>query len=297
MVDVLSTFSSRTFSIPGYSAPLFVHVLDADIQNVETSLQSIVQDILLVPERKVITGDRWRFITDVALKILADNEFWQKFLSERIKSSTIWQESINEVLTFYRQETSRHFERVREDHTLFAYQALTGLLYRASEGYIADDEYGIPTMLPLPRFSAVLREELIARTENNKDFHFGKDDLLVWQQVNSFISTSISQEFKASFTPLLDYEIPYGMSPETKSETLSKIIENSKTIAVVPFLAGATTITTAISNGDLVLALKTALTTGAVVIVLMSTIALSDAIIRWMKKEEIKTKDNNTQGS
>lgn len=288
MADHLNSFSSRVLFIPNYSAPLFVHVLDADERVTSKPLESIVQDILLVPRRRVVTSRGWTRIADMASDILGDEEFWNRVIKEELGASELWRNQILDFLEYYRAETARYIARMQEDQSFFAYQALSNLVYQASEGFGPEYDYGVSGTIPLPRFSAILNDELINRVESNSNIQLGRDDLRVWRQVNGLILNSVSQEFKQNFSPLLSYEIPFGLSPETKSDTLEALIKHSRVIAVVPVASGLHSISTALSTQQWVLALEATATTGAVLIILMGSIGLADVIVRWIKKREVE---------
>ena len=100
------------------------------------------------------------------------------------------------------------------------------------------------------------------------------------------IQNNPTNKFKKQFAKVLDYEVPFGLSPKSKSETLEALIKNSKTIALVPMFSGINTVSTALTTGEWLVALKAAAATGAVVIVLISTIAISDRIVHWLKTKK-----------
>jgi len=287
MINGLGTYSSRGFSVPGYSAPLFVNAMDME-EAPERPFESIIQEMLLVPQRRIVTVERWNLIAEMTLKILEDEAFWQRVIKEELGYTKAWRKPIEDLLAYYRVETARRFELIRQDHTFFAYQALKNLVYQASEGIGPGYEYGVPVALPFPRFSAILNDELTDWLEHDSDVRAGRDDLLVWRRVNSLVMGSTSLEFKASFAPLLEYEIPYGLSPKTKSDTLEAIIKHARTIAVIPVLSGLESTATALATQQWILALQAAATTGGVMIIFLSSVALSDVIVRWLKKREIE---------
>lgn len=286
MADNLTTFSSRAFTIPNYSAPLFVHVIDAEENLLHHPLDSILQDMFLIPQRRVVTTEKWRIIASIAIDILQDEQFWETVVQEQFGYPVLWRQQILDLQAYYRSEAIRQIERMREDQSFFAYQALTNLIYQASEGNSPDYEYGVATTLPLPRFSAILTDELIERTSGNTNFQFGMDDLRVWRQVNGLVLSSVSQEFKQSFAPLLSYEIPYGLSPQVRSDTLDALLKNSRMVAIIPLASGVQTVSTALATSQWLVALQAAATTGATVVILLGSIAISDVLIRWLRKRE-----------
>ena len=163
------------------------------------------------------------------------------------------------------------------------------MIYQASEGLDFDTDYhSVADISPSNQLTTILNNEISDRIRNDSELNLGRDDLILWRKVNNLVLNTVSQEFKANFNPILSYEVPFGMSPTNKSETIEALIKNSKTIALVPMISGVHSISTALSNAQWILALEATVTTGAVVIGLMSTIALSDKIINWMKKEEIE---------
>jgi len=267
---------------------LFVDVLDISEEVSEEGLESVAQSVLLVPQRHIVTVDRWNLIAELTLSILDDEPFWRRVIREQLGYTEAWQRSIEDLLAYYRVETARNFKLIREDYSSFAYKALSSLVYQASEGVGPGYEYGVLAVMPFPQFFAILNDELMDRLEANPDLQVGRDDLLVWRRVNSLILSPVSQEFKKSFSPLLSYEVPYGLSPNIKSETLEAIIQEARKIAVIPVLSGLNTASTALATRQWVVALEAAAATGAVLIIFLGSVALADVIVRWMRKREIE---------
>jgi len=279
MSKYFNTFSTRAFSISGYDAPLYVHMLDSDINKSELQLQKLMQGLLSINNRKIVTYSKWAEISCIAQNLLETKHFWKKLTrnDKNISSS---------VFDFYRFETLRSIAALNQDLSLFAYQTLSNILYQSSIGFGVDNDYGLST-ITRSRFSNILLKEMIDITEHDDKISFDKDDLLIWHNVTNMIICNASQPFKQQFKSLLSYEISYGLSPSTKSETLETLIKNSKSIAIVPMISGINSISTALVNENWIVALKATATTGAVVLGLLSTIALSDVIIRWLKQREL----------
>lgn len=290
----LSTYSSRVLSVPGYSASLFVSSLDAE-DTLHTSFESTVQEVLLIPKRHIVTMERWNTIAEATLTVLEDDSFWNRVITTELGYAKRWREPVEDMLEYYRVETARNFEVIRQDHSALGYKALSSMMYQASEGAGLGYEYGIPAVIPFPQFFAILNDELIDLMETESDWHLGRDDLRVWRRVNSLVMASVSPEFKSSFSPLLRYDIPYGLSPEMKSETLEAIIKEARKVAVIPVLSGIGTASTALANQQWVVAIEAAAATGAVLIIMLGSVALADAMIHWMRRREIEGNRQDSQ--
>jgi hypothetical protein len=154
--------------------------------------------------------------------------------------------------------------------------------------------------LSMEWFVNTLQAELLREIDKSglKNFSgdegVSRDEVIAWFRVFSLVITKPTPDFKKHFNELLGYDIPYGLSPETKSTSLETLIKNSKTIAVVPMLSGINSISTALANGDWVIAIQAAASTGAVVIIVLSSLALSDKIIEWLNRREVKTEKKTT---
>jgi hypothetical protein len=147
-------------------------------------------------------------------------------------------------------------------------------------------EYGIPVATPIPQFHAILNDELMDRLEENRELRIGRDDLRVWRRVNNLIFSPVSPEFKESFSPVMSYEVPYGLSPKIESKTLEHLVKESRKVAIIPVLSGLNTAGTALANEQWIVALQATATTGAVLIIFLGSVALADILIRWMKNRE-----------
>ena len=160
-------------------------------------------------------------------------------------------------------------------------------VYRASEGEVPVMGYPL-SVLGEELFFNVLQSELFQLIDKKRSIEISREEIVAWFRVFNLIITKPTPDFKKYFNEILNYEIPYGLSPETKSMSLESIIKNSKNIAVVPMLTGINSISTALVNGDWVIAVQAAASTGAVVIILLSSLALSDKIIGFINRREVK---------
>ncbi len=279
----IDSFSLRVLTLPDFRTPLYAHVLDADQRDVELSLSKVVKDISLSSSTQIISEFKWESISWIAKTILEDDKLWQR-LSPRNPSRSI---DIKSSWKVYRKKLIKLISLTRELPSNLAYEAISNSLYQSSEGLPLPLDYTIAPS-SLMWFNETLSAQVIHYIEKKKMCEkqisqLERDDVIAWLRVMYLIQNTPTNKFKKQFAEILNYEIPFGLSPKSKSETLEALIKNSKTIALVPMLSGINSVSTALTNGEWLVALKAATSTGAVVVVLISTIAISDRIVNWLK--------------
>lgn len=275
MADI-QALTSRAFAIEGYASPLVVTALDSGTFGAEMSLSRLFS----VPNRHVLDVEaRWQEISTIAERVLDEDDTWRLLAHNnpfRIggKGSN-WRS--------YRMTVTKLLRRIAKDPTYLAFLVASNSVYVASEGLDVNLDYTI-SIPSIDWFYDALASLLVRRVGGQKGSSVSRDDILLWKRVVRLAAVNPSPEFKQAFNPVLGYEIPFGLSPQTESDSLKKLISNAKNVALIPMIAGVHTTSTAISNGEWVVALKAASTSGAVVLVLLSTIAVADTILARTRK-------------
>ncbi len=282
----LPSVSLRVLSLPDYRVPLYAHVLDSDDNINESNLEILTQQIARSSRTQIITTDKWSKLSSIAVEILADDHLWRKLVPQ---NPSIRQE-LHSTWNIYRKKLISQLKFTRDVPSNLAYEAISNSLYQSSEGITLPLDYMIAPS-SLTWFNETLSAQIIKYIEKNKNRnpecrYLERDDVVAWLRLLFLVQNNPTRRFKEQFSDLLNYEIPFGLSPKSRSETLEALIKNSKAIALVPLLTGINTVSSALTTGEWLVALKAATTTGAVVIVLISTIAVTDRIIDWVKSKK-----------
>lgn len=85
---------------------------------------------------------------------------------------------------------------------------------------------------------------------------------------------------RAFYNELLTYDIPLGQSPETKDESLMKLLETSKKVCLAPLGLGGAQGMNLLNQGHYVAALQTTGTAGAMTLILIGTISVGSVIVQ-----------------
>lgn len=81
---------------------------------------------------------------------------------------------------------------------------------------------------------------------------------------------------------ILKYHAPYGLSPPTESSPIEELMKHAQYAAVVPLVLGIHDVGAAIHQHDWLLAFETAASTGGAVIVIVSSVAVAQIVVRWL---------------
>jgi len=250
-MDNISSFSSRTFTLPDYTAPLNVYTFDYDNETSDYDVTDILTQISFTSFHHVITIQKWQAISPIVLAELRNDEKWERlatgnsYRNPQLKSS--WKK--------HRQQVIQKLIQIQEENTQIIYLSTLNSAYRASEGDTSYLEYTISPS-SLNWFFETLQSQVYAqiqRANREANESITKEDVISWFRVFTLINNNPTNEFKKQFNSLLEYEIPYGLSPATKSETLESLIKGAKSIALVPMLSGINSIGTALANGEWVM--------------------------------------------
>lgn len=277
------SFNCRTFSLPNFTAPLYVHSMDIDTSISNLELPVLLKQVSSVSNHHIVTINKWLSISSLVIEILKNENFWSRLVI--IKSFE--KSEIVYSWVALRGYVLNKITKIQVDESQLTYLMALNSVYRASEGEVPVMGYPL-SVLGEELFFNVLQSELFQLIDKKRSIEISREEIVAWFRVFNLIITKPTPDFKKYFNEILNYEIPYGLSPETKSMSLESIIKNSKNIAVVPMLTGINSISTALVNGDWVIAVQAAASTGAVVIILLSSLALSDKIIGFINRREVK---------
>jgi hypothetical protein len=97
-----------------------------------------------------------------------------------------------------------------------------------------------------------------------------------------------SKKVVSAANSLQQYDIPFGQSPKTTSDTLENIIKSAKNIVVAPLVAGGLGSATFISTGQYLLAIECAAAASASTIILVATTPLADYIVSYISRQRGK---------
>lgn len=285
-MSAIPTISLRVLSLPDYRIPLYAHVLDSDERINDSSLDKVVQLLSRSSTTQVITDKKWELLSGIASNILEDDRLWQRLTPQNPTA----RHELHSTWKIYRKKLISQLKFTSDIPSNLAYEAISNSLYQSSEGITLPLDYMIAPS-SLTWFNETLSAQIIKFIERKKLKdpllkHLERDDVIAWLRLLFLVQNNPTQRFKKQFSELLIYEIPFGLSPKSRSETLEALIKNSKAIALVPLLTGINTVSSALTTGEWLIAIKAATTTGAVVIVLISTIAITDRIIQWINMKK-----------
>jgi hypothetical protein len=202
----ISSFLTRSFVFPDYNSPLFVTAMDAGGSDLP------LHRIFAVPKRHVLRQEKWLAIAHQAEAILKDDKLW----SERATQNPFRVREFRSSWKSYRSKTIQLLKRIDHDSTRLAYLAASNLVYVGSEGMNVSHGYDISTA-SLDWFYDTLTDLLVRRGLQEK---LPRDDIFMWIRLVRIVSVNQSPEFKEAFGPVLHFHIPFGLSPETDSDTL-----------------------------------------------------------------------------
>src|SRR5258706_4715359 len=88
------------------------------------------------------------------------------------------------------------------------------------------------------------------------------------------------RDVESFYNEMLTYEIPLGQSPETKGESLLKLLESSKKVCLAPLALGGAQGVNLLAQGNYVAALLTTGTAGLMTLVLIGTVSVGSVIVQ-----------------
>jgi hypothetical protein len=271
------SFSTRVFLLEDYSAPLQVLALDADSEGDDDFQQSLAQ-IFLLPERLIMQHEDWtRLSKDIVAEIRSNG--FRAWVAGNAELAAEASELAREILEF------------QESGAKFAFTAIRNVVYLSSEGPLVDvDEYGVSVG---PEIRQYVFDKLILDRKR-----LTQDEFSFWLRTTNLLQQPVSRSFHSQFEGLLEYEIPFGLSPKTKSETIEELFSQAKKVAIVPLIYGANQVGNAIVANQWAVAIKAAAAGGGAVIIMLSAIAIAEAITRWKRSSrENGRKGNRKEGN
>jgi hypothetical protein len=88
------------------------------------------------------------------------------------------------------------------------------------------------------------------------------------------------REAEVFYKEMLRYDIPLGQSPETKGDSLLKLLETSKKVCLAPLALGGAQGVNLLAQGNYVAAILTTGTAGAMTLVLIGTVSVGSIIVQ-----------------
>lgn len=284
MPSRIDSFIERVLLLENYSAPLRAVTIDGHEPNSET-FQKNLSRIFLLPTRQIMDHRHWAGLGKRITKSIAEQDFISWVSEERLisgdhKSRKLAQEKIDA----HRQELIRKLSNYLNDEAQFAHDAIRNIVFLASDGALIYDPYEIDenkiSISPLIR--QFVFNKLVSRDKDS----IPQDEYSFWLKTTSLLLQPVSQSFKDDFQHLFEYTIPFGLSPETESQTLSNLLSHANKIALFPLIQGTSEVGNAIASHQWGVAVEAAATTGATIIIIMSSIAILDKLSQWSRSKD-----------
>ena len=285
MATKINSFIERVLQLENYSAPLRTVTIDRTALN--ENFKNNLANIFLLPNRQIMEHQHWKSIGRTIIMAISDDGFI-RWLSESNNNNKNDQSSLDtrhERIEANRQELIRKLSNYLNDKSLFAHDAVRNIVYLASEGSLIYDPYE-------DNGKTVAITPLIRQFIFNKVITAGKikqDEYSFWLKTTNLLLQPVSQEFKEEFKDLFNYQIPFGLSPETDSKTLENLLSHANKIALFPLIQGSSEVGNAIAAHQWGIAIEAAATTGGSIIIIMSAIAFLDKLSSWSRRK----KDNH----
>jgi hypothetical protein len=282
MNATVESFNERVLLLGNYSAPLRILSIDNDSGFNQEFRQNLSQ-IFLLPERQVSDYSRWKDIGSTIVDKLQSDEIFAWLTDRKMTDAqgSLLDNERNQIDS-QRQELIKNILRLSENASLYAQLAIRNIVYMASEGSMLFNPYEEEGRLIRPVISRFLFDTLVVNSK------IPQDDFSFWLKTTNLLLQPVSPAFKDEFQALFNYEIPYGLSPGTKSDSLGTILSHANKVALLPLIQGANEVGSAIASHHWGVALEAATTSGAVVIIMLTAVAISERIYNWKKSSEKK---------
>jgi len=265
----INSYSERILSLTEYSAPMRIISVDA-IKDNSYEFHRELEKMFGLPKRQVLEYNEWVDMTLTIRNILTTNSFddWNDGTYFKVEDAKYSKDDFLIQINDFIQDAS-----------LFSVTAIRNIIYLASEGSYIDvyEDYNNGVDKIIRRF---IFDTMIVSDKLSHD-HFS-----FWVKTTNLLFQTISSNFKKEFNRLFEYQVPYGLSPKLRSFTIDSLFENTKKIAVFPLAQGSTEVGNAISQHHWGIALETKLRSGAIVLILISSISISDRVYQWNKLRE-----------
>lgn len=270
---VLGSIVQRTFVPSELSTHLSVITLPwDDLKCGEAGLPTIVSALTGTARADLLTDREFA----AAIAFMRDPDFFESILDERLwrRAPFPWREMVrryglfpwpSELDPFLVHDSAGRFDNENPSA-------------RLGEMVIAGQLSGWQHT-PQPTWTVTserLRSSLRERQVSMEALATTARLLLAWTRKTDRVSTSLTQ--------LGRYDIPYGNSPETKSETLRNMIQNARSVVVAPLVAGGLQSSSYISTGQYAAAFQCAVTAGAVTLLLVGSVGLADLVVDFLSR-------------
>lgn len=120
-------------------------------------------------------------------------------------------------------------------------------------------------------------------TSDTSQLEFDAEQTRVLLRIAATMATS-SSSTDAPLGRYGKYEIPFGLSPETKATPLEQLISGARMLALLPLAPGAVEATAALDHGQFLAAGEFAVAGAAVTVLLSAGVALAERALAWGQK-------------
>ncbi len=104
------------------------------------------------------------------------------------------------------------------------------------------------------------------------------------------------RDVQVFYDEMLTYDIPLGQSPESKGDSLLKLLETSKKVCIAPLALGGAQGINLLAQGNYVAALLTTGTAGVMTLVLIGTVSVGSIIVqRVAQRRRNRTQRRNRE--
>jgi hypothetical protein len=258
--NIGGTVIQRSFVGRGVANVIHIATVPSDELGVtDTALEDVVSELLGVPRESVLSDrDYSRFARDIQHP---PDYFWP-----------IW-----------------HLRAVQEyERRLKEFSAETSAKAFVGDFISLVSSPAAPASFIL--FSFAQREERLSkRVELHDDaFHLALSCLSARLEKRS--------DVQAFYDEMLTYDIPLGQSPETKGDSLLKLLETSKKVCIAPLALGGAQGINLLAQGNYVAALLTTGTAGVMTLVLIGTVSVGSIIVqRVAQRRRSRTQRRNRE--
>jgi hypothetical protein len=256
---------------------------DYDDDNSEEFLSQIVAETLAIPKQSIHSQEQYKNL----MRYIAQGNFRDEFLSSRKIHQFIYDGFYYDEFRYMEREVGNLMETRIESNNRYGSQ-----LALHSIGLMANPTVSKPNAFLFPfgafddfRFAKEMGSDLrnISRESLETGFACISSNINPDEQVTSLINE------------IQKYEIPSGQSPETKSESLTKLISNARAVCIAPIIAGSTIAATHLGQGGYVAALLDVTTGAAATLILVSSVSFAEVIARKLAEKRGRIRTSNTK--
>jgi hypothetical protein len=260
---------------------------DYEEDNSEEFLTQIVAEILAIPKQSILSQEQYERL----MKSISNGSFRQGIWFSQKWRHPFLQEFYYDGFKYIEREVENLMESPSESNNPYGSRlALHSIGLMANPTVSRSNEF----LQPFVGFDGFItgdgKSKFDLRDVSRESLETGFVCLLSNIDPDERVTNLINEIQK--------YEIPSGQSPETKSESLTKLISNARAVCIAPIIAGSTTAATHLSQGGYVAALLDVATGAAATLILVSSISFAEVIARKLAEKRgrrrVTTRKTNT---